>query len=123
MNIHITWLTQVRTGPKKKIAARARISAWGLGTRLPFPLRFCILQAIKNWMVGRPRNKANEYHSCAKKGPVSNVRPPPIIASILCKGLKLTPKSAHPIDLMRKDLECNMTDARLVYSYTENDVI
>ena len=24
-----------------------------------FPLHFCILQAIKNWTVGRPRNKAN----------------------------------------------------------------
>ena len=23
-----------------------------------FTLLFCILQAIKNWMVGRPRNKA-----------------------------------------------------------------
>ena len=27
MNIHITWLTHVRTGPKKKIATRAK----GLG--------------------------------------------------------------------------------------------
>ena len=33
-----------------------------------------------------------------KKGPVTNIRPPPIIASITCKGLKFTPKSAHPID-------------------------
>ena len=24
-----------------------------------FPLSFCILQAIKNWTVGRPRNEAN----------------------------------------------------------------
>ena len=29
------------------------------------------------------------YRSLAKKGPVSNIRPPPIIASISCKGLKL----------------------------------
>ena len=31
-----------------------------------FPLRFCILQVIKNWTVGRPGNKANQtplYHS------------------------------------------------------------
>ena len=34
-----------------------------------------------------------------KKGPVSNI---PIIASISCEGLKITPKSAHPIDLVRE---------------------
>ena len=45
MNIHITWLTHVRTGPKKKkIAPR---------------LQFCILQVIKNWSRGRPGNKVN----------------------------------------------------------------
>ena len=48
------------------------------------------------------------YRSLAKKDPVSNIRPPPIIASIFCKGLKFTPKSAHPIDLVRKVFECNM---------------
>ena len=26
-----------------------------------FPLHFCILQAIKNWMVGRPGNEAMKY--------------------------------------------------------------
>ena len=25
-----------------------------------FPLHFCVLQAIKNWMVGRPKNKTNK---------------------------------------------------------------
>ena len=48
------------------------------------------------------------YRSLAKKGPLSNIHPPPIIASIFCKGLKFTPKSAHPIDLMWKVFECNM---------------
>ena len=47
------------------------------------------------------------YRSLAKKGPLSNIRPPPITASIFCKGLKFTPKSAHPIDLVRKVFECN----------------
>ena len=28
-------------------------------TRSIFPLCFCILQAVKKWTVGRPRNKAN----------------------------------------------------------------
>ena len=32
----------------------------------------------------------NVYRSLTKMGPVSNIRPPPIIASISCKGLKLT---------------------------------
>ena len=36
------------------------------------------------------------------------IRPPPIIASISCEGLKFTPKSAHPIHLVRKVFECNM---------------
>ena len=49
------------------------------------------------WMYRSPKN-----------GPLSNIRPPPIIASIFCNGLKFTPKSAHPIDLMRKVFECNM---------------
>ena len=40
------------------------------------------------------------YRSLTKKGPVSNIRPLPIIASISYKGLKFTPKSAHPIDLV-----------------------
>ena len=43
-----------------------------------------------------------------KKGPVSNIRPSPIIASISCEGLKFTPKRANPIDLVRKVFECNM---------------
>ena len=43
-----------------------------------------------------------------EKGSVSNIRPPPIIASISCKGLKFTPKIAHPIDLVRKVFKCNM---------------
>ena len=42
------------------------------------------------------------YLSLSRKGPVSNIRLPPIIASISCKGPKFTPKSAHPIDLVRK---------------------
>ena len=46
--------------------------------------------------------------SLAKKGPVSNIYSPPIIASISCKGLKFTPKSAHPIDLVQKVFKCNM---------------
>ena len=46
----------------------------------------------------------NIYRSLAKKAPVSNICPPPIVASISCKDLKFTPKSAHPIDLVRKDL-------------------
>ena len=48
------------------------------------------------------------YGSLVKKGPVSNIRPSPIIASISCKGVKFTPKRAHPIDLVRKVFECNM---------------
>jgi len=40
-----------------------------------------------------------KYHSLAKKGPVSNIRPPPYFALISCKGLKFTLKSAHLIDL------------------------
>ena len=60
----------------------------------------------------------NVYRSFAKKGPVLNIRPPPIIASVSCKGLKFTPKRAHPID---SDLVRKVLDARLVvdYSYTE----
>ena len=61
-----------------------------------------------------------KYRSLKKKGPVSNIRPPPIIASISCKGLKFTPKSAHPIDRVRKVFEQH--DARLVYSYTEYNI-
>ena len=39
-------------------------------------------------------------YSLMKKGPVSNVHPPPIIASISSKGLKFTPKSVqHPCQL------------------------
>ena len=37
------------------------------------------------------------YTQSLKKGPVSNIHPPPIIASISCKSLKFTPKNAHPI--------------------------
>ena len=48
------------------------------------------------------------YRILVKKGPVSNIRPPPIIASISCKGLKFTQKSAHPIDFVRKVFKCNM---------------
>ena len=44
-------------------------------------------------------NNKCKYRSLAKKGPVSNIHPPHIITSISCKGLKFTPKSAHPIDL------------------------
>ena len=39
------------------------------------------------------------YRSLAKKGPVSNIRPPPYFALISCKGLKFTLKSAHLVDL------------------------
>ena len=42
----------------------------------------------------------NFYCSLPKKGPVSNIRSPPIIASISCKDLKFTPKSTHQIDLV-----------------------
>ena len=27
--------------------------------KMSFPLHFCILQVIKNWIVGRPKNKAS----------------------------------------------------------------
>jgi len=39
------------------------------------------------------------YRSLAKKGPVSNIRPPPYFALISCKGLKFTLKSTHAVDL------------------------
>ena len=48
MNIHITWLTYVRTGPQKKIASR-----------VPPPF----LQTTSEWMVGRPR--AHQLHPIA----------------------------------------------------------
>ena len=41
------------------------------------------------------------YCSLVKKGPVSNIRPPPIIALIYCKGLKFTPKA--PTQLARAE--------------------
>ena len=41
------------------------------------------------------------YRSLAKKGPVSNIRPPPYFALISCKGPKFTLKSAHLVDLAR----------------------
>ena len=53
----------------------------------------CMLFVVVN------ESSKREYRSLVKKGPVSNIRPPPIIASIFRKGLKFTPKSAHPIDL------------------------
>ena len=46
----------------------------------------------------------NYYRSLAKKGPVSNICPPPTIALISCNGLKFTPKSAHPIHRVWKVL-------------------
>ena len=53
-------------------------------------------------VVAMLKSRPSCYCSLAKKGPVSNIRPPPIIASISCKGLKFTPKSVHPIDLVRR---------------------
>ena len=44
----------------------------------------------------------DSYRSLAKKGPVSNIcPPPPYFALISCKGLKFTLKSAHLVDLAR----------------------
>ena len=63
-----------------------------------------------------------QYRSLAKKGPVPNIRLPPIITSISRKGLKFTPKSAHPIDPSRVERFQKQHDARLVYSYTEYNI-
>ena len=41
------------------------------------------------------------YRSLTKKGPVPNIRPPPYLALISCKGLKFTLKRAHLVDLAR----------------------
>ena len=35
-----------------------------VSTYQAFPLHFCKLQAIKNWMVGRPGSKVNFYDLC-----------------------------------------------------------
>ena len=45
MNIHVTWLTHVRTGPKKKIAAWV----WGEVTRKPIVCPRCALASAVFW--------------------------------------------------------------------------
>ena len=58
-----------------------------------------MLQAVKpqrNWLL-----LVGMYRSLVKKGPVSNIRPPPYFALISCKSLKFTLKSAHLVDLAR----------------------
>ena len=65
---------------------------------------------------------AYAYRSLTKKSPVSNIRPPPIIALISCKGLKVYSKKRPP-NWPRAESFQMQHDARLVYSYKENDVI
>ena len=55
------------------------------------------------------------YRSVAKKGPVSNIHPPPIIASIFCKD-RLLQKA--PTQLTSCGKFQMQHDTRLVYSYT-----
>ena len=48
---------------------------------------------------------------------------PPLLLQFPGSKVYSKKRRAQPIDLVRKVFECNMIDARLVYSYTENDVI
>ena len=60
------------------------------------------------------------YHSLVKKGPVSIST---VIGSISCKGLKFTPKAPTQLTSCRGEIFQMQHDARLVYSYAENDVM
>ena len=80
----------------------------GYNSNLPSATQTPAKQPTSLWSYAADLHILYYYRSLTKKGPVSNIRPPPIIASISCKGLKFTPKSAHPIDLMRKVFKCNM---------------
>ena len=57
---------------------------------------------LSGFLTLKLREEKEEYRSLAKKGPVSNIRPPPNIASISCKGPKFTLKSTYPLDLVLK---------------------
>jgi len=57
-----------------------------------------VIMALANKVGGdfeSPYNYMCIYRSLAKKGPVSNIRPPPYFALISCKGPKFTLTSAH----------------------------
>ena len=58
------------------------------------------------------------YRSLAKKGPVSNIRPPPQFALISCKGLKFTLKSAHSLTLRGEDFKSLKTHRTSSYLKT-----
>ena len=45
MNIHITWLTHVRTGPQKKIAFRS-VGPWERGYVAYVAARFCFVSFL-----------------------------------------------------------------------------
>ena len=57
-----------------------------------------IVLEIEDRIVIGLRDAALSENLNAKKGLVSNIRPPPIIAS----------KSTHPIDLVRKVFDCDV---------------
>ena len=71
----------------------------------------------------RCRNSKRTYCSLTKKGPVSNIRQPPIIASISCKGLKFSQKRP-PNWASEESFKFNMKVLSSTwYSYTENVIL
>ena len=59
------------------------------------------------------------YRSLAKKGPVSNIRPPPLLLQFPAEVLSKVHSKKHPPNSPRVE---SQQDARLVYSYTENTI-
>ena len=56
MNIHITWLTYVRTGPKKKIAgAKIGPGRPKIGSKNFLPKMVCVLYVLRTLQLGSTR--------------------------------------------------------------------
>ena len=53
MNIHVTWLTYVRTGPKKKIASRGYFDSWIGSQKKALIARFNFDPGCKRFYTGR----------------------------------------------------------------------
>ena len=85
-----------------------------------FPLQFCILQAIKNWTVGRPGNEAKTSFLISgnrNRDPhpavfVSAVKSPPLTApgwNVICEDPTDSPSSwpPHSLDISWRETWCN----------------